>query len=99
MPPPPLPQLVINEPRRLYIPDPISWEDEAALKSAGLGLELRTMRFLDQRGMGVDWSGMREDLGVSLRSDSCSLAHKAVLGCQSHTGYHQQRRSHKGRRA
>jgi hypothetical protein len=46
------------------VPDPISWEDEAAIKSAGAALEVRRMRFLDTRGNGVDWEGMREDLMV-----------------------------------
>lgn len=53
-------------PRCIYVPDPLSWEDEVAIKSAGPALEVRQMRFLDPRGHGVDWEGMREDLMVCL---------------------------------
>ena len=58
---PPLPG-----PRTIYVPDPLSWEDEVAIKSAGPALEVKTMRYLDARGLGVDWDGMREDLMVCL---------------------------------
>lgn len=58
---PPIPS---GSARTIYVPDPTSWDDEMAIKSAGPSLEVKMMRFVDARGNGVDWEGMREDLMV-----------------------------------
>ncbi|GFZ50063.1 hypothetical protein JCM24511_07816 [Saitozyma sp. JCM 24511] len=46
--------------RAVYVPTPMTDEDEMVLREAGL--DVRDMRFLDLKTGGVDWEGLREDL-------------------------------------
>lgn len=46
--------------RSIYIPNPTSDEDIAALKDGGL--DIKVFRYLDQKHGMVDWDGMRDDL-------------------------------------
>jgi aspartate aminotransferase len=48
--------------RAVYVPTPMTDEDEMVLREAGL--DVRDMRFLDSKTGGVDWEGLREDLQV-----------------------------------
>jgi aspartate aminotransferase len=52
--------------RQVFIPNPTTEEDATALRDAGL--EIRHYRFLDRKNGGVDFDGLKEDLGVSVRT-------------------------------
>jgi aspartate aminotransferase len=54
----------------VFIPNPTTEEDATALRDAGL--EIRHYRFLDRKNGGVDFDGLKEDLGVSI----CTIARR-----------------------
>jgi hypothetical protein len=67
--------------RAIYVPNPTLPEDLVSLKASGM--EIRQFRFLDQRQGGIDWEGLREDLMVSVTSNTYRvLADTIVCSCQ-----------------